>query len=196
MYKKRFFAALAACILLLAATVHFYKEDQDARLTLADHNLSAWNSLYWLAHDAGNYASAAELSNSNFAARHNAIVYHSVVPHLTPRFDSNTFGFLTSEVDLFVRLLTQADPNNEVTQKSFTLFQNLAEEIESIASRVADHVKQGEKERLELIDPKSEIYQQLTQQIAACIDTYLEDIVFLTPRLSYIIENPSSESPV
>ena len=188
MLKKCFFAAVVGCILLFTSTIRFHGRYQAAQQQLAQHSYSAWGALYSLAHEAGNYESVTELSNSNYAARHNAIAHHGVTPHLTPSFDSGTFGFLTGDVWPFLNLLVQADPDNTVTQESFTLFQSLSEQIEEISAFVIEYANQGMAEKMELIDRDSEVYQQVNERIAACIDTYLEDIVFLTPRLNYVIE--------
>lgn len=189
MLKKCFFAALVGCILLSSALIRSHGRYQVAQQQLAQHSCSAWSALYWLAHEAGNYESLEELSNSSYAARHNAIVHYGVTPHLTPSFDSNTFGFLSSDVWPFLNLLVQADPDNTITQQSFQLFQDLSDEIEDISVFVIEYANQGMAEKVELIDRNSEVYQQANEQIAACIDTYLEDIVFLTPRLNHIVEN-------
>lgn len=190
MLKKCFFATLVGCILLSSALIRYHSRYQVSQQQLAQHSSSAWSALYWLAHDAGNYESPEALSNSSYAARHNAIVHYGVTPHLTPSFDSGTFGFLYSDMWPFLNLLVQADPDHTITQRSFQLFQDLSEEIEKISAFVIEYANQGMAETVELIDRNSEVYQQVNEQIAACIDTYLEDILFLTPRLSNIVENP------
>lgn len=189
MLKKCFFAALAACVFLFAAALHFHGRYQAAQAQLAQHSYSAWGALYWLAHEVGNYEDLEELSNSSYAARHNAIVHDGVTPYLTPSFDSNTFGFLSSDVWPFLNLLVQANPDNTITQQSFQLFQDLSVQIEEISAFVIEHANQGMAQKVELIDHNSEVYQEVNEQIASCIDTYLEDIRFLTPRLNYVIEN-------
>jgi len=190
MFKKCFFAALVGCILLSSAVIRSHGRYQVAQQQLAQHSYSAWGALHSLAHEAGYYETLTDLSNSNYSARHNAIVHYGVTPHLTPSFDSGTSGFLYSDMWPFLNLLVQADPDHTITQRSFQLFQDLSEEIEKISAFVIEYANQGMAEKVELIDRNSEVYQQVNEQIAACIDTYLEDIVFLTPRLSNIVENP------
>ena len=190
MLKKCFWAALVGCILLSSALIRSHGRYQLAQEQLAQHCYSAWGALYSLAHEAGNYESPESLSNSSYAARHNAIVHYGVTPHLSPSFDSDTLDFLSSDVWPFLNLLVQADPDNLITQQSFRLFQELSDEIEKISTFVIDYANQGMAQKVELIDRNSEVYQEINKQITACIDTYLEEVVFLTPRLSNIVENP------
>lgn len=188
MFKKGFFAALAVCVLLLAATLHFRSSYQDAQQRLAQHSYNAWGELYWLACDAGNFSGPEELAR--YEIRYGAIASSGIHPYMVPAFDASmhTLDFLSSDVYQFLQLLAQADPDNVVTQQSFELFQAMFEQIEDIAFFVLDYTNQGEAAKLELIDPDSKVYQEIKTQIDECVRTYLEDIRLLTPRLSYVIE--------
>lgn len=158
---------LLVCVILLCGNIKFYREAKEQKSILAERNVSHWSSLLLL---TVKIKANPDFENDMvmWSTYHNAVIYDNAF-FLQPYFEDS---FLTVHYDSFFQDFSRNYKTSQHTQENKKLYLEMNEELNKICLKVLKYSDKGNKEKLSLIDEKSDIHKEIKGEIEIFCEKY------------------------